>query len=617
MASKRLYSSAFVKPRSTSALRVSLADHAKLDPPGRWRRDAVAAGVSGVDAFLCHLGRTIVDGLQRVSETSEAARAKLRSARAAILFAVNSRFDDLEARIAATETSKVANLESELCTVDRVLELLRAERGAAADAATSMDDIDLIATHHELVDRIGAAWGQMRTLPTAIVEPPFVGLITDASAILASIESFGQVIAPRAIKAADLTIEDVPRYVQPGRPMRVHLRVQGAYHASQSAEELEVSLQAVAAAVIADVYVHFFPPMNDSDLQPETNVSIDIPGRGLQISFDVPLSNTRDASLSIWPIVRGQAIENASLTDILVRNSMQVPLLLSLSSRHDVPSSLCISSKCHVFIPQGGSPKVIVFDYNGARLSSAPAARLGLNRETHWTAFADSDGFVNRTTLLLAGDDDVSPNPNLSRIIAVDPMTYAVRWATSPGLLLGCGGLAVLHHHRIVVAASISDGALSSYRLSNGRRVGRCSVPMLGKYLAAEPERGLIFGTVRTHDQRSLYSVVGFLWNPNEGFKILGIIAPAGARAHGRPLAVVPPAPGKKVSHLVVGALRTAELLVISLPDLALVHTHALEGIEVTALAADPWGEVLAVSDHVTSTVRVVAWPLPGMPALT
>lgn len=80
-------------------------------------------------------------------------------------------------------------------------------------------------------------------------------------------------------------------------------------------------------------------------------------------------------------------------------------------------------------------------------------------------------------------------------------------------------------------------------------------------------------------------------------------------------LAVVPAAPGKQVSHLVV-CDDYNQLLVIALPDLTLVHTHTLEGMRIEALAADPWGEALAVADAESAAILVLAWPLPGMPAL-
>jgi len=55
---------------------------------------------------------------------------------------------------------------------------------------------------------------------------------------------------------------------------------------------------------------------------------------------------------------------------------------------------------------------------------------------------------------------------------------------------------------------------------------------------------------------------------------------------------------------------------VLSLPGLALVHTHRLEGFAVVGLAADPWGTALAVCDDASNSTHVLAWPLPGMPQL-
>lgn len=95
----------------------------------------------------------------------------------------------------------------------------------------------------------------------------------------------------------------------------------------------------------------------------------------------------------------------------------------------------------------------------------------------------------------------------------------------------------------------------------------------------------------------------------------------AGTRSYPRLLAVVPPATGKRVSHLVVGTQGESELLVLALPGLALVHTHELQGMCIKALAADPWGESLALSatadnDYFKDAIYVLAWPLPGVAAL-
>lgn len=86
--------------------------------------------------------------------------------------------------------------------------------------------------------------------------------------------------------------------------------------------------------------------------------------------------------------------------------------------------------------------------------------------------------------------------------------------------------------------------------------------------------------------------------------------------------AVVSPALGKRVSHVVVGATGSRNLLVLSLPAHVLVHTHTLTQagfMGVSSLAADPRGEALVVScivDDIKAVVHVLPWPLPGMPPL-
>ena len=54
----------------------------------------------------------------------------------------------------------------------------------------------------------------------------------------------------------------------------------------------------------------------------------------------------------------------------------------------------------------------------------------------------------------------------------------------------------------------------------------------------------------------------------------------------------------------------------LSLPGLALVHTHRLEGMQVTGLAADPLGGAVVVCDRESGATHIIAWPLPGMPPL-
>lgn len=95
------------------------------------------------------------------------------------------------------------------------------------------------------------------------------------------------------------------------------------------------------------------------------------------------------------------------------------------------------------------------------------------------------------------------------------------------------------------------------------------------------------------------------------------VAAVAGVGSHFRPLCVVPPAPGRSAAYLVVGALGQPLLQVVALPSLALVHTHALPGVRVGGLAADPrGGRLLVVDSAKRRALHVLAWPLPGMPPL-
>ena len=110
-------------------------------------------------------------------------------------------------------------------------------------------------------------------------------------------------------------------------------------------------------------------------------------------------------------------------------------------------------------------------------------------------------------------------------------------------------------------------------------------------------------------------SVLAWSWSEG-GLTAEGPVRAAGVDEYCRILAVVPPAPGKKTAHVVVGAGGSSELLVLSLAHLILVHSHWLEDVAVTGLAADPWGSALAVCDYYSDVIHILAWPLAGMPPL-
>jgi hypothetical protein len=94
-----------------------------------------------------------------------------------------------------------------------------------------------------------------------------------------------------------------------------------------------------------------------------------------------------------------------------------------------------------------------------------------------------------------------------------------------------------------------------------------------------------------------------------------GVLAAVEATASlSRSVAVVPSAAPGDPSFLVVGSYHEGKLRIYSLPECALVLTHTEPPpTSVCSIAADPGGE--AISLLLTSgIVRVIPWPLPGMP---
>jgi hypothetical protein len=149
------------------------------------------------------------------------------------------------------------------------------------------------------------------------------------------------------------------------------------------------------------------------------------------------------------------------------------------------------------------------------------------------------------------------------------------------------------------------------HRLSDGVRVAS-AVAKCATYAAADPASRTVYVSTGVHPS---WVVSAFRW---DGAALVadGVVGAAGTAGDYRPLAVMPPTPCQHTSYLVVGTRREPILRVLSLPDRRLVHTHTLEGMKLTGLAADPSGTALAVCDYASNAIHVLPWPLPGMPPL-
>lgn len=608
---------------TASELRASLLHHSDAKAaPAAWRDIIAAAG--GADSFLCHIGRSIADSIHKVAVSSEESRAELRSVRAALHSAVDSRCDELEARIHSAESTKIAALERDLCTVDTALELWRAEQRAAAEAAASLDNTDLVARQAELLSRMEAAEAQLLAISTCVLEPSCVRLAADVSSLLVKLDVFGCIIAPHAVTAADFALGFIPT-PRSDRAL-LCLTLQTPQHTSQSVKELEISLVAAAAATSIVASMRF--PGDELHPLLVHSIDVDATSRRILLSFNVPPDISSAAVICIdSATVAGQPVAGVPRpSSIPFRRCVRAPLRLKWDYTYEDPLSLVIFPDGRLYVPQETSPDVLVFDSDGIALPNIPVASLGLTRGTCFVAYADDSS----PSLLFAD----YYGPLTPRLVAVDAATYSVRWATPPVLYELCHGLTVLPLSGIAVIAS--KGELFAHRLSNGESVGNVKVRGLRLGLTADTSSGIMFANMRIgngddadqlvdasgdddHDDDDesggdLFAISRISWVDGLGFMAEGIVTAIEEFGDIRPLAVVPPFFGKRVSFFVVCTVDT--LCVYALPGLSFVHTHKLTGMVVTALAADPSGTALAVCDNESKSIHVLAWPLPGMAAM-
>jgi len=287
-------------------------------------------------------GSSIASALRTVPESAEAARTQLREMRGTLHAAIDARCDDLEAGLSKAESTKIAALERELVAVDAALERWRSETRVVQEAVASLSDEELMSRHADLASRLDSLEAQLRALPTAPVEPPHVGLTMDTPALLASIASFGRIIAPLGITAADVTLEGVPSHVRPGQTLQLRLAL-GARHAEQSTEELEVSLGALAAASRCEV------ALCSGTATSAQIAALLIPSpttRCVQVSIAVPPECLRGSTLTAQAFVFGHAVCVAPVV-IPVVVGLCAPLLLSGVSS----SGPCISTDGRLYVP--------------------------------------------------------------------------------------------------------------------------------------------------------------------------------------------------------------------------------------------------------------------------
>jgi hypothetical protein len=272
-----------------------------------------------------------------------------------------------------------------------------------------------------------------------------------------------------------------------------------------------------------------------------------------------------------------------------------------------------------LYVPQDRCDHVHVCSEDGVELQSVPSKAIGLGSHVRSVAHDELSG------LLLLGTAGGDPGSNV--VAAVNREHATVEWVTQKGRVKNCHGIALLSHYGVLFATSYQNNELCAFALSDGHLIS--SVPVLkGAYIACDPINDVIYVSCWSKDVD--YTVAAFLWcSTGVGageFKERGRISALdhSRASRNRPLAYFPARIGAASTSfsvvsddscsgfLVVGTCNTADLDVISLPDLSLLGTHTLpRSMRVYGLAGDPCCTALAVMDASSRTVHVVSWPLP------
>jgi hypothetical protein len=319
------------------------------------------------------------------------------------------------------------------------------------------------------------------------------------------------------------------------------------------------------------------------------------------VSVAIPESAGRGAEIVVSSVtVVGQPVPGGQELPARLQLFCGIKAPLAINEAADLfICTAVITQDGTLYAPRDGSPDVAVVAADGTRLPSLPLVSLGMSTSTRHAAFVEATG-----TLLLADFFGFS-----SKLVAVDAASRAVRW--SAALEHGCYGIAVLPAQGVIVVSDPILGMLHVHRLSDGVRVASAEATGVA-YVAADPASGTAYASTVVHSSRA---VSAFRWD-GAALVAEGVVEAAGMADYLHTLAVLPRTPGRHTSYLVVGSARMSTLRVLSLPDRRLVHTHTLEGMDVTGLAADPSGTALAVRNAASKAIRVLPWPLPGMPPL-
>jgi hypothetical protein len=590
------------------------------------------AGDAATISQVRSLAQAIYARIADVHSRAALARSQLEQHRAdarSITADASALIDALAADVDAAEQLKVSALEKEAVDADNALELLLRSGSEAGRAVSCAEDAG--------PGQLGGHEKNPRRLPTAPIEPAdiFISPPDEASTAAGggALNAGCVVHAPRGVRAADVTAAGLASRVGLGRPLCFSLQLSDA-HPSHAAADLAVSLAALAAhvnvvALLLAVEGDGLPrssPASASFSQLLTMTARPDPAhRRVVVSLELPLARpVIDGSVKLAVEIHSISVANervavdpsstafsrgssgggegsgAGFTPLCIEvySGIVPPFTTAPRTADSSNTTIAVTAQGVLYVPVDSQEEMTVWDPRGCALPPLAVSRFGF-QHVRTVAFCDATDtlFVTNTATLVAAS------------AAAD---YAVLWSVP---VRRCIGLTVLPAEGLVIAGSY-QGSIVAHRVSDGCVVGAAEGATDTVFVAADTSCACIYVSSQTR-------VAAYSWHGSSGgFGPREEVDAAGDTHDNRPLAVMPAAPGKRNSYLVVGTSNRPELKILSLPDRRLFCTVnlqdalGLDTVKVLGLAADPGGCALAMCDEEATAVRVVPWPLPGMPEL-
>lgn len=471
---------------------------------------------------------------------------------------------------------------------------------------------------------IQEALSRLQSLPRSAIEPSELQLIQDpcgGTSLLCSL------FAPSGVTAADVQTTGMPSVALHNRPLHFSLSLRDSFAASDP--ELAFSMALLAADALIDASI--LCGAASTPLQVQLALPATLGNRAVTVTVSLPRASCEcDRVIITGVIVAGATVSGDGhsfpLSIPLVVPGMLSPLLLPDAVCPLRVCSPCISEEGVLYGPKQGSDELQLFSRAGIHSSGIPLDPLCLSHCTTAAAccsiaeardlaatseaprVADVAAVLQALppSLLVLADSDGFE----STVVAIDATSHAPLWSQT--VPWDCEGIVLLPLVGIIVV--VGDRQVNIRCIVNGTQISSIHAGRPVCFAAADPSTGTVFvGVGPRAGHSSLYEVLMWRWTDGIVMRDLVPIPAAGSSTADRPLAVVPPARGKRVSHLVVGTFGLSTLRVLSLLDLTLVHVHDLVGMRVVGLAGDPSGLALAVCDEVSQAVHVLSWPWPGL----